>query len=70
MLHDLIVSEAFSVVRLEKIFREAQESDIVVNAHRINRGEEIELNNKSRDFFFLERNKVPVIYKHMIQLIS
>ena len=42
----------------------------MVNAHRINRGEQISLNNKSRDFFFLERNNVPVIYKHMIQLIS
>lgn len=70
VLHDLIVSQAFPVVRLQKIFRQAQESDIVVNAHRINRGEQISLNNKSRDFFFLERNNVPVIYKHMIQLIS
>ncbi|MBQ7841014.1 MAG: ATP-dependent RecD-like DNA helicase [Lachnospiraceae bacterium] len=70
VLHDLIASEAFPVVKLQKIFRQAQESDIVVNAHRINRGEEIDLNNKSRDFFFLERNNVPVIYKHMIQLIS
>lgn len=70
VLHDLIESRAFPVVRLQKIFRQAGESDIVVNAHRINRGEEIDLNNKSRDFFFLERSNVPVIYKHMIQLIS
>lgn len=70
VLHDLIASECFPVVRLQKIFRQAGESDIVVNAHRINRGEQIELNNKSRDFFFLERGNVPVIYKHMIQLIS
>lgn len=70
VLHDLIESGAFPVVRLQKIFRQAGESDIVVNAHRINRGEEIDLNNKSRDFFFLERSSVPVVYKHMIQLIS
>lgn len=70
VLHDLIESRAFPVVRLQKIFRQAGESDIVVNAHRINRGEKIDLENKSRDFFFLERNSVPVIYKHMIQLIS
>lgn len=70
VLHDLIESGRFPVVRLQKIFRQAGESDIVVNAHRINRGEEIELDNKSRDFFFLERNNVPVIYKHMVQLIS
>ena len=70
VLHDLIASQAFPVVRLQKIFRQAGESDIVVNAHRINRGEEIRLDNKSRDFFFLERNSIPVIYKHMVQLIS
>ncbi|MDO4294007.1 MAG: ATP-dependent RecD-like DNA helicase [Eubacteriales bacterium] len=70
VLSDLIKSGAFPVVRLQKIFRQARESDIVVNAHRINRGEPIELNNKSRDFFFLERSSVPVIYKHMVQLIS
>lgn len=70
VLADLIASEVFPVVCLQKIFRQAQESDIVVNAHRINKGEQIALTNKSRDFFFLERNSVPVIYKHMVQLIG
>lgn len=69
ILQDLIESGAFPVVILKKIFRQAGESDIVVNAHKINRGEEISLNNKSKDFFFLERSDVNVIYKHMIQLI-
>lgn len=69
VLHDLIESGSFPVVKLEKIFRQAGESDIVVNAHKINRGEKIEFTNKSRDFFLLERNDVNVIYKHMIQLI-
>lgn len=69
VLRDVMNSEAFPMVTLEKIFRQAGESDIVVNAHRINKGEQIALDNKSRDFFLLERNDVNVIYKHMIQLI-
>ena len=69
VLHDLLKSGNFPVVMLEKIFRQAQESDIILNAHRIHAGEDIVLDNKSRDFFFLERNDVNVIYKHMIQLI-
>lgn len=70
VLQDLIASNAFSVVSLKKIFRQAQDSDIVVNAHKIHQGESLSLNNKSKDFFFLERNDVNVIYKHMIQLIQ
>ena len=69
ILHDLLKSERFQIVNLEKIFRQAKESDIVLNAHRIKNGEEIVLDNKSRDFFFLERNDTNVMYKHMIQLI-
>ena len=70
VLKDMIASDCFPVVKLEKIFRQAGQSDIVVNAHRINRGEQITLDNKSKDFFLLERNDVNVIYKHMIQLIQ
>ena len=70
VLQDLMESGAFPVVVLKKIFRQAGESDIVVNAHKINRGEPVLLNNKSKDFFFLERSDVNVIYKHMIQLIK
>lgn len=69
VLQDLLKSECFPVVILEKIFRQAKESDIVLNAHRIHAGQDIVLDNKSKDFFFLERNNVDVIYKHMIQLI-
>ena len=70
VLQDIMSSERFPMVILEKIFRQAGESDIVWNAHRIHAGEELELDNKSRDFFFLERNDINVIYKHMIQLIT
>lgn len=70
VLKDLIESRCFPLVMLQKIFRQAGESDIVVNAHRINNGEQISLENKSRDFFFLERSYPEVIYKHMIQLIQ
>lgn len=70
VLRDLMNSKAFPMVTLEKIFRQDGQSDIVVNAHRINKGEQIALDNKSRDFFLLERSDVNVIYKHMIQLIQ
>ncbi|MCR2049181.1 ATP-dependent RecD-like DNA helicase [Acetatifactor muris] len=70
VLRDLLGSGRFPMTELKKIFRQAEKSDIVVNAHRINSGEQIALDNKSRDFFLLERNDVNVIYKHMIQLIS
>ncbi|MGN1147945.1 MAG: ATP-dependent RecD-like DNA helicase [Lachnospiraceae bacterium] len=70
VLRDIMAGGVFPTVVLKKIFRQARESDIVVNAHKINHGEQVELNNKSRDFFFLERNDVNVIYKHMVQLIT
>ncbi|MDD3660271.1 MAG: ATP-dependent RecD-like DNA helicase [Lachnospiraceae bacterium] len=70
VLKDLIASGRIPVVMLKKIFRQAGESDIVVNAHKINEGLEINCNNKSKDFFFLERSDPNVIYKHMIQLIQ
>ncbi len=69
VLRDILESGAFPGIRLTSIFRQAEESDIVVNAHKINRGEKITMDNKSRDFFFLERNDVNVVYKHMVQLI-
>lgn len=70
VLQDIMDSKRFPMVILEKIFRQAGESDIVWNAHRIHAGEKLALDNKSRDFFFLERNDTNVIYKHMIQLIT
>jgi exodeoxyribonuclease V alpha subunit len=69
VLQDLISSGVFRTVMLRKIFRQAMESDIVTNAHRILRGEVPEMSNKSRDFFFLERDSAPVIYKHTVELM-
>lgn len=70
VLHDIIRSGLFPVVELTKIFRQASESDIVVNAHRINRGEPVTLNNKSRDFFFLRRYDADIIIRVLIALIQ
>lgn len=69
VLKDIIESGACKVVRLKRIFRQASMSDIVVNAHKINRGEEVVLDNKSRDFFFLKRYDADVIISICIQLI-
>lgn len=70
VLKDLMESKRFATVVLSKIFRQAGESDIVMNAHYINEGKQISLDNKSKDFFFLERDNVNVIYKHLIILIT
>lgn len=70
VLKDIIASGNFPVVTLTKIFRQAGESDIVVNAHKINAGEAVELNNKSRDFFFLKRQEADVIISVVITLIQ
>lgn len=70
VLKDIIESHCFPVVMLTKIFRQAGESDIVVNAHKINRGEEVVLDNKSRDFFFLKRQDANVIISVVLTLIQ
>ena len=70
VLKDIIESERFQVVRLTKIFRQATESDIVMNAHKINRGEHMVLDNKSRDFFFLKREDANVIISVVLTLIQ
>lgn len=70
VLKDIIDSECFPVVMLTKIFRQAGESDIVVNAHKINRGEEVILDNKSMDFFFLKRQDPNMIISNVITLLQ
>ena len=69
VLKDVIDSGKVPVVRLTRIFRQASESDIVMNAHKINRGEPVALDNRSRDFFFLRRTDANVIISIVIQLI-
>lgn len=70
VLKDTIASNKFHVVTLTKIFRQAGESDIVLNAHKINAGESVIINNKSRDFFFLKRQEADVIIGVVITLIQ
>ena len=70
VLKDIIASECFPVVTLTRIFRQAGESDIVVNAHKINAGEPVVLDNKSRDFFFLRRQDADTIIGVIIMLIQ
>jgi len=70
VLRDIINSHAFNVMRLTKIFRQAADSDIIINAHKINNGEHIRLDNKSRDFFFLKREDAAVISAVIINLIK
>lgn len=69
VLRDMIQAEFCPVVRLHRIFRQAAESQIVVNAHRINSGEEIPLNNQSPDFLHLEREESGAVINVIVQLI-
>ncbi len=69
VLKDIIESECFPVVCLTRIFRQEGGSDIVVNAHKINAGEHVSLDNKSRDFFFLKREDANVIISVVLTLI-
>lgn len=70
ILKDIINSHSFNVVKLTRIFRQAQDSDIILNAHKINDGEQIRLDNKSSDFFFLKRTQADVIIAVIINLIK
>lgn len=70
VLKDVLTSNQFTSVTLTKIFRQAQESDIVMNAHRIHKGEHMELDNKSKDFFFLKRNDADTIINVMLTLVK
>lgn len=70
VLKDIIHSKCFPVVTLTRIFRQAGESDIVVNAHKINAGEVVVPDNKSKDFFFLKRQDADIIIRVIIALIQ
>ena len=70
VLRDIIESRQFHTVMLTKIFRQASTSDIIVNAHKINKGETVFLDNQSRDFFFLKRYDADKIINVTLQLIK
>lgn len=70
VLKDIINSGCFPVTTLSKIFRQGEGSDIIYNAHKINRGEHIEIHNKSKDFFFIPRNGVANIIEEVKVLVS
>ena len=70
VLRDMIESGKFPVVKLTKIFRQAAQSDIIVNAHKINAGEQVPLNKRSRDFLFIRREHSADIIKDMMVLIK
>ncbi len=70
VLRDIVESDAFSCVRLEKIFRQEDGSDIVLNAHKIRMGEKVSLTNQSKDFFFLPRDDANRIYNNIVQLVT
>lgn len=69
VLRDILASGAFPFVCLTKIFRQAEESDIIVNAHKINNGEDIRLDNKSKDFFMMRRSDPQVIIREVCALV-
>lgn len=70
VLRDIIDSGSFNTVKLTKIFRQAEESDIVVNAHKINRGEEIELRTDSKDFIFIKRDNAQGVLSAVLGLVK
>ncbi len=70
VLKDIIDSGKFPVVKLTKIFRQAAQSDIIVNAHKINAGERVPLDKRSRDFLFIRREHPADIIKDMIVLVQ
>lgn len=70
VLKDIINSEKFKTIKLDRIFRQAEGSDIVVNAHKINRGEKIELRPDSKDFIFIKRENANVVLGSVLTLIK
>jgi exodeoxyribonuclease V alpha subunit len=70
VLKDVIASGCVPVVRLTEIFRQAQESAIVMNAHRINRGEYPVLNQRNKDFFFVRRTGAEEVCATILDLVE
>lgn len=70
VLRDIIESGFIAVSKLNEIYRQAQESMIVVNAHRINHGEYPELNGRDGDFFHMERNNELQMQSLIVELVT
>lgn len=70
VLKDIINSECLPIVRLNEIFRQAGESAIITNAHRINTGKYPILNHKDKDFFFINRALQDDVIKTIIELVK
>lgn len=70
VLRDIINSDVIKVCKLTEIFRQAQESAIVTNAHRINKGEYPNLKQKDKDFFFMRRNTAQDLSSLIVSLVS
>ncbi|CZR95365.1 MULTISPECIES: ATP-dependent RecD-like DNA helicase [Clostridioides] len=70
VLKDMIDSNIINVVKLNEIFRQAQESMIIVNAHKINNGEPLYLNTKEKDFFFIRKSTNEEILNEIIGLVN
>ncbi len=69
VLGDMIASEQIHTITLKRIFRQALQSDIVVNAHKINEGVHPVINNKSPDFFFMKEMDPGTIIGTIIKLV-
>ncbi|MCL2499859.1 MAG: ATP-dependent RecD-like DNA helicase [Defluviitaleaceae bacterium] len=70
VLKDVINSGSVEVVRLTEIFRQAQESAIIMNAHRINQGQYPEINQREKDFFFVKRNRPEDVAETLLDLVT
>lgn len=70
VLKDLIRSGSFAVVKLTKIFRQDDESDIIVNAHKINEGLSVDLTKRSKDFLYIKREDPQIAVSAMVTLIQ
>ncbi len=71
VLRDIIDSGSFPVIRLTRIFRQAQESRIVMNAHRINGGQMPDISNgKGTDFFFVQREEPEEAAAEIVKLVK
>ena len=70
VLRDIISSHCYNVVMLTRIFRQAAQSGIIVNAHKINDGEQVQLDNKTSDFLFIRRTEANQIISAVITLVK